>query len=43
MPKKRRILITDCVTDDLDIETGILGGLADVVAVNASSEDELPE
>jgi D-3-phosphoglycerate dehydrogenase/C-terminal binding protein len=41
MTKRFRVVITDYITDPEAVETVILGDLAEVVAANASSEDEL--
>jgi D-3-phosphoglycerate dehydrogenase/C-terminal binding protein len=42
MPNRPRVVITDFIADDLGPEREVLDGLADVVALNASSESELP-
>ena len=41
MPLKPRIYITDFITDDLSVEKGILGDLAEVVALGVEREDQL--
>jgi C-terminal binding protein len=41
MTEKARIVITDFVGEPLDFEQSILGDLAEIVALNASSEAEL--
>ncbi|PSR56985.1 C-terminal binding protein [Adhaeribacter arboris] len=41
MSKKYRVVITDFLSDSLETETKILNALADVVALNAFSEEDL--
>ncbi|RDC63623.1 C-terminal binding protein [Adhaeribacter pallidiroseus] len=41
MSKKYRVVITDFLSDSLETETKILNNLADVVALNAFSEEDL--
>ncbi len=41
MPSKSQVVVTDFLSDDLAIERGILGDLADPVALNAFSESDL--
>ncbi|HET6573964.1 MAG TPA: C-terminal binding protein [Fimbriiglobus sp.] len=42
MPNRSRVVITDFIADDLQPERDALGDLADVVALDAPSEAELP-
>src|SRR5215213_613092 len=41
MPKPMKVVITDFVTEPLDCERRILGDLAEVVALDARSEQDL--
>ena len=41
MDEKFRVVITDFITDDLVPEREILGDIADIIPVNAFSEEEL--
>src|SRR5271154_1479675 len=41
MTQRAKVVVTDFITEPLDHERQILGDLADVVALNASSEDDL--
>ena len=41
MSRRHKVVITDFITEPLDHERRILGDLADVIALNARSEDEL--
>jgi D-3-phosphoglycerate dehydrogenase/C-terminal binding protein len=41
MTRRFRVVITDYITDPEQVETGILGDLAEIVAANASSEADL--
>ncbi len=42
MPTRPRVVIADFIADDLGPELEVLGDLADVVALNATSESDLP-
>ncbi len=42
MPNRFRVVITDFIADDLRPERDVLGDLADVIALDAPSEAELP-
>src|SRR6476659_5223311 len=41
MARRFRVVITDFITDDLAPERQVLGELADLVALDATSEDDL--